>query len=101
MTYNFELPPLEYPAETDVPGRAAFRRRPAGTLQSGDLVWLNGEAWRIKDRRQLRNSILINFVLAPCAGGRPVFETFAPREWLPAVVFDTTEDTKPMPPVVG
>lgn len=99
---SFSIPPVFVSAEpTSAPDRPAFRKRPAGCLHIGDLIWLEGQAWRIKDRRQYNSSIMIGFTFYPCAGGRPLFDSFAPREWIPAITFHVTEDTQPMPPIAG
>lgn len=86
MANKLRIPPVFVEAETSpLPPMNAFQKCPLRQIAAGDLVLLQGQVWRVKDRRTSRASPRISIILWPVVGGRPQTRSYFPREWLPAV----------------
>ena len=72
-------------AEPDFTPPVRFEKRPAEQLEAGDLLYLDGETWRVKGRSTSKYSPRIRFTLFPCAGGRPTQIELMPRQWFEIV----------------
>ena len=85
MADRLKIPPVFVDAEAaPLPAQSAFQKRPVEQIEAGDLVLLQGQVWRVKERRDSRTSPRITITLWPVAGGRPQTRSYFPREWLPA-----------------
>ncbi len=84
MAKPFYIPPVFVEAEPPetLPTAAAFNRMPVEGVRKDDLVRLNGQVWRVKNRITSRLTIRIVLVLHPVMGGRPHSAEFYPRQWL-------------------
>jgi len=81
-----DIPPVFVNAEPmPPPDGAAFRKCPAEHIRVGDLVLLGVFIYRVKARRQSPSSPKLHFTLWPVAGGKPIAESWFPREWKPTV----------------
>jgi hypothetical protein len=86
MADKLTIPPVFVEAETSPqPPIDAFQKCPLQQIAAGDLVLLQGQVWRVKNRRASRTSPRITITLWPVLGGRPQTRSYFPREWLPAL----------------
>lgn len=98
MNKPFYIPPQNSePEPLPPPPGAAFRKHPAEQIAPGDLVMLGVHVYRVKQKRGFRTSPKLRFCLYPVLGGQIITEDWFPREWKPAVLQDTEDDTRPMP----
>ena len=58
---DFGIPPVTVDAEPDFTPPTRFEKRPAEQLETGDLLYLDGETWRVKGRSTSKYSPRIRF----------------------------------------
>ena len=82
MSVNIPVVVVE-PEQGDIPKYGMFYKRPAETVQEGDVLWLRNKPWRVVQRRAPSSvNIRYRFTCHPCQGGRPESFVFFSREWV-------------------